>query len=77
MGKWVRGTVATENPVLERQTKVKQAEVSTGLLGKRVRMRLTGKSDVALGSILGLKLDRQVGENISRTRFSMKNPQKD
>lgn len=40
-------------------------------------MRLTGKSDVALGSILDLKLDRQVGENVSRTRFNMKNTQKD
>lgn len=63
--------------MLERQTKVKQAEVSTGLVGKRAGMRLTGKSDVALGSILDLKLDRQVGENLSRTRFSMKNTQKD
>lgn len=63
--------------MLERQTKVKQAEVSTGLVGKRAGMRLTGKSDVALGSILDLKLDRQVGENISRTGFSMKNTQKD
>lgn len=63
--------------MLERQTKVKQAEVSTGLVGKRAGMRPTGKSDVALGSILDLKLDRQVGENISRTGFSMKNTQKD
>lgn len=77
MGKWVRGTVATENPVLERQTRVKQAEVSTGFLGKSVRMRLTRKSDVALVSFLNLKLDGQVGENMSRIRFTMKNSQKD
>lgn len=37
---------------------------------------MTGKSDLALGSILDLRLDGQMGEHFNRATYSMKNTQK-
>ena len=60
-----------------RSSKLRSQQVLLGRELSELSLEWDWQSDLVLGNVLYRRLDKQVGENLSRTEYSLKNTQKD